>query len=165
MLICPALLIATIFDLRSREVPSWLTLSLLLGSGVYAAFQNQWLPVLLVLALCLVSEIPIPARRRLMAAVLTAFSIFSTLSTSASLTYLALFVIWLLWDLNRMGGADMKLLMAVLLAFSNPLILLPITLVGGLQGAIGLLRKQTSVPYVLSIFLGTLLYNLVPRIL
>ena len=169
MLICPALLIATVFDLRSREVPSWLTLSLLLGSGVFAAFQGEWLPALLVAALGLISEITIPAQRRLMAAVLTAFSVFSTLSASpllpTTLTCLALFAIWLLWDLNRMGGADMKLLMAVLLALSNPLVLLPITLVGGLQGAVGLLRKQTSVPYVLSIFLGTLLYTLAPLIL
>jgi Flp pilus assembly protein protease CpaA len=64
-----------------------------------------------------------------------------------------------------MGGADMKLMIAATLAFCSPAVLIPITIIGGFQGALALLRKQTSVPYVLSIFLGTLFYTLAPLIL
>jgi Flp pilus assembly protein protease CpaA len=130
MLICVPLLIATHFDLRFREVPAWLTLTTLLGSGVYAILWGLWMPALLLVILCL-----------------------------------ALFTIWFLWDLDKMGGADMKLMAAVILAFGSPIVLLPITLVGGLQGLVAYFRKQTSVPYVFSIFLGTLLYTVVPLIL
>ncbi len=163
MLICAPLLIATYFDLRFREVPAWLTLTALLGAGAYAVFQGFWIPALLTVILCLVSEMTIPAQRRSFAVVLCAFAaIFE--STSAILC-LALFTIWLLWDLDKMGGADMKLMAAVILAFRSPIVIIPITLVGGLQGVVALFRKQTSVPYVLSIFLGSLLYTVVPLIL
>jgi uncharacterized membrane protein (UPF0136 family) len=54
---------------------------------------------------------------------------------------------------------------AVILAFGSPIVVLPITLIGGLQGMVAYFRKQTSVPYVISIFLGTLLYTAVPLIL
>ena len=59
----------------------------------------------------------------------------------------------------------MKLMIAVILAFGNPAVLIPITIVGGFQGGAALLRKRTTVPYVLSIFLGTLVYTLGPLIL
>jgi hypothetical protein len=64
-----------------------------------------------------------------------------------------------------MGGADMKLMIAATLAFGSPAVLIPITILGGLQGVVASLRKQTSVPYVLSIFLRTLIYTLAPLIL
>jgi hypothetical protein len=54
----------------------------------------------------------------------------------------------------------MKLMIAVTLAFGSPAVLIPITIAGGFQGGVGLLRKKTTVPYVLSIFLGTLVYTL-----
>jgi len=163
MLICAILLIATYYDLRFREVPAWLTLTTLLGSGAYAVFRGLWMPALLTIALCLVSEMTIPLQRRSFAAVLSAFSaIFQPSSTTLCL---ALFTIWLLWDLGHMGGADLKLMIAATLAFGSPAILIPISIMGGLQGIVALLRKQTSVPYVLSIFLGTLIYTLAPRIL
>ena len=93
-------------------------------------------------------------------------SFFAAIFEPASaILCLALFTIWFLWDLDKMGGADMKLMAAVILAFSSPIVLLPITLVGGLQGLVAYFRKQTSVPYVFSIFLGTLLYTIVPLIL
>lgn len=71
MLICALLLIATYFDLRFREVPAWLTLTALLGSGVFAVFHGLWMPALLTVILCLVSEMTIPAQRRSFAAVLS----------------------------------------------------------------------------------------------
>ncbi|MEN4012212.1 MAG: hypothetical protein AB1649_12420 [Chloroflexota bacterium] len=163
MLICAPLLIATYYDLHFREVPAWLTLTALLGSGAYAILRGFWIPTLLTVALCVVSEMTIPAQRRSFAAVLSAFA--AIFEPASAILCLALFIIWFLWDLDKMGGADMKLMAAVILAFSSPIVLLPITLVGGLQGLVAYFRKQTSVPYVFSIFLGTLLYTVVPLIL
>ena len=163
MLICAPLLIATYFDLRLREVPAWLTLTTMLGSGVYAILRGFWIPTLLTVALCLVAEMTIPAQRRSFAIVLSAFA--AIFEPASAILCLALFIIWSLWDLDKMGGADMKLMTAVILAFGSPIVLLPITLVGGLQGLVAYFRKQTSVPYVFSVFLGTLLYTVVPLIL
>lgn len=163
MLICTLLLIATYFDLHSREVPTWLTLTMLVGSGVYAIYHSLWMPSLLTIALCLISEMVIPFQRRSFAVVISGFS--AIFQPATAIICLALFTIWLLWDLGHMGGADMKLMIAATLAFGNPAVLIPITIVGGFQGAVALLRKQTSVPYVLSIFLGTLFYTLAPLIL
>jgi Flp pilus assembly protein protease CpaA len=163
MLICAPLLIATFFDLRYREVPTWLTLTTLAGSGASAVYCGLWMPALLTIALCLISEMVIPLQRRSFAAVISAFS--AIFQPSAIIICLALFTIWLLWDLGYMGGADMKLMIAATLAFCSPAVLIPITIIGGFQGAVALLRKQKSVPYVLSIFLGTLFYTLAPLIL
>jgi Flp pilus assembly protein protease CpaA len=157
------LLIATYYDLRSREVPAWLTISTLLGSGAYAIYRGLWMPAILTIALCLVSEMTIPLQRRSFAAVISVFS--AIFQPAGAIICLALFTIWLLWDLGHMGGADMKLMIAATLAFCSPAVLIPITIIGGFQGALALLRKQTSVPYVLSIFLGTLFYTLAPLIL
>ena len=163
MLICAPLLIATYFDLRFREVPAWLTLTMLLGSGAYAVSCGIWMPALLTVILCLVSEMTIPAQRRSFAAVLSAFA--AIFEPASAILCLALLTIWFLWDLDKMGGADMKLMVAVILAFGSPIVLLSITLVGGFQGMVAYFRKQTSVRYVFSIFLGTLLYTVVPLIL
>lgn len=162
MLICALLLIATYFDLRFREVPPWLTLTSLIGSGIYAVFHGLWIPALLTVALCLVSEMTIPLQRRSFAVVISTFAII--FQPSSIIACLALFTIWLLWDLGHIGGADMKLMIAATLAFGSPAVVIPITIVGGFQGAVALMRKQTSVPYVLSIFLGTLIYTLAPLI-
>jgi len=110
MLICAPLLIATYFDLRFREVPAWLTLTALVGSGAYAVFHGLWLPVLLTIILFLVSEMTIPAQRRSFAAVLSAFA--AIFEPTSAVLCLALFTIWFLWDLDKMGGADMKLMSA-----------------------------------------------------
>lgn len=163
MLICAILLVATYYDLRFREAPAWLTISTLLGSGTYAIYRGLWMPAFLTIALCLISEMTIPLQRRSFAAVISAFS--AIFQPAAAIICLALFTIWLLWDLGHMGGADMKLMITATLAFCSPAVLIPITIIGGFQGALALLRKQTSVPYVLSIFLGTLFYTLAPLIL
>lgn len=162
MLICIPLLIATYFDLRFREVPAWLTLTSMVGSGIYAIFNDLWMAALLTIALCLVSEMTIPLQRRSFAFVISTFA--AIFQPSSTIACLALFTIWLLWDLGNMGGADMKLMIAATLAFGSPAVVIPITIVGGFQGAVALMRKQTSVPYVLSIFLGTLIYTLAPLI-
>jgi hypothetical protein len=91
MLLCTILLIATYFDLRSREVPAWLTLTTLLGSGAYAINRGLWMPALLTAALCLVSEMTIHLQRRSFAAVISAFA--AIFQPSATILCLALFTI------------------------------------------------------------------------
>lgn len=163
MLICAPLLIATYYDLRFREVPAWLTLTSLVGSGMYAIFNGLWMAALLTIALCLVSEVTISLQRRSFAVVISTFA--AIFQPSSTIACMALFTIWLLWDLGYMGGADMKLMIAATLSLGSPAVLIPISIVGGFQGAVALIHKQTSVPYVLSIFLGTLIYTLAPLIL
>lgn len=78
--------------------------------------------------------------------------------------YLALFGIWLFWDFNVLGGADVKLLFGLLLLFPDPCILIPIAILGGLQGVTAMIRKQKEIPFVVSIFGGTAIYTLLPMI-
>jgi Flp pilus assembly protein protease CpaA len=67
----------------------------------------------------------------------------------------ALFAAWVLWELGVMGGADTKMLTALLLFIGDPLLLVAVFLAGGLQGLIGLLRKEKSIPYTVAIAAGT----------
>lgn len=137
-----------------------MTLTTLLGSGAYAVINGSWMQALLTLALCLVSEMSIPLQRRSFAVDISAFS--AIFQPSSTIICLAIFTIWLLWDLGHTGGADMKLMIATTLTFGSPAILIPVTILSGFQGAVALLRMQTYVPSVLSIFLGTLLNTLDP---
>ncbi len=70
----------------------------------------------------------------------------------------ALFATWVLWEMGVMGGADTKMLTALLLFTGDPLLLLAVFLAGGLQGLIGLLRKEKTVPYTVAIAAGTVWY-------
>jgi hypothetical protein len=129
-------------------------------SGLYAVFHGLWMPALLLVVLGLVSEMTIPVQRQSIPAVLSAFA--AIFESASAMLCLALFTIWFLWDLDKMGGADMKLIAAIILAYCGPGDLIPIKLVGGLQGLVAMVRKQTSVLYVLSIFLVTLFSTLTP---
>ena len=71
---------------------------------------------------------------------------------------MALFLIWLLWEIGAMGGADAKLLMVIALMIGQPIVFLFIALVGGIQGAIAIFARQKKVPYIVAIFAGTCLY-------
>ncbi|MCK5461216.1 prepilin peptidase [Candidatus Gracilibacteria bacterium] len=67
----------------------------------------------------------------------------------------------LLFYFRALGGGDIKLL--ILLGFIFPLDSLPrlffmIILIGGCQGVWGLFHKNKTIPYALSILIGTILY-------
>ena len=148
------------FDLRDHKVPFSLTLGALVGSGVYALLCGLWSPVLLVASLTHVSDFQPREKRLYFAFVLAAFAaIFQPVHT---LVCALLLGVWLMWEFGQMGGADVKLIMAATLALGTPLIIVPISLAGGIQGAIALLRRQKEIPFVVSIFAGTLLYTLYP---
>lgn len=150
------LLVCMIHDLRSREVPEKLTLYPLIAAGLYGLLQGQWMPVLLLPVLIIVSDWE-PRGKRLLSAVVG--SVFTSIFDERTVVpVVALFTIWLLWEMGAMGGADAKLLMVITLVIGSPWMLALIALVGGVQGLFGLLIRKRSVPYVVAIFVGTLLY-------
>ncbi|MHB0965027.1 MAG: hypothetical protein ACYC36_01110 [Bellilinea sp.] len=53
-------------------------------------------------------------------------------------------------------------MIAATLVLGNPTFLIPISVVGGVQGVIARLQKKKEIPLVISIFCGTLLFGLYP---
>ena len=151
-----------LYDLRQREVPIALTLIYLSGSGGAAILQGNWAPLGLTAALIMISDIHSPNHRRVLAGI--AF-VLAFILQPANLT-LSLFTlaIWSFWDFGLIGGADAKLLIAVLLVTGNPAVLIPIFLAGGIQGLVARLRNKSEIPFVVSIFSGTFLFLLTPLI-
>ncbi len=150
------LLVCMLYDLRSRQVPGKLTLYPLLAAGVYGLFRGQWMLVLLMLALIFISDWDPRSRRLLFASVIAAFAVI--FDGSAFVPVTSLFTIWLLWEMGVMGGADAKLLMVIALVVGNPWVLAFIALAGGVQGLVGIVTRQRTVPYVVAIFAGTMLF-------
>ena len=140
------LFVCMIYDLKDREVPMPLTLGCLIGAGVFGLFHGLWSPVLLTIALTHVADFN-PREKRL-----------------AAIICVVILGVWMLWEFGIMGGADVKLLIAITLITGNPAILIPVSVVGGIQGVIASLRKQREIPFVVSIFCGSLLFVLSPLI-
>lgn len=152
------LLICMVFDLRTREVPLPLTLAGLVGAGVYALFKGLWSPVLLTIALSFLADHQPRARRLVLALTITVFA--GLFQPSSVVMSLAILWIWLLWEVGAMGGADTKLLLAEIMLMGNPVILIPILLTGGIQGLMAMFQKKKEIPFVVSIFCGSLFYFL-----
>jgi Flp pilus assembly protein protease CpaA len=149
------LLICMIYDLKYRAVPDKLTLYPLVIAGIYGLYQHQWMPVLLLPALILISDWEPRSRRLLFAFVLTAFAAIFVPATALSV--FILFTIWYIWEIGAMGGADAKLLMVITLVIGSPNVFALVALAGGIQGLVGLLTHKRSVPYIAAIFVGTML--------
>jgi Flp pilus assembly protein protease CpaA len=155
-----ALFVCMVFDLRLHTIPPALSIGFLVGSAIFSVSQTIWAPVGIVIILILVSDIN-PKYLRLIGS--TASLILSSiLQPEYAAIHLALFGIWFLWELKALGGADVKLLFGLLLLFPNPSILIPIALLGGIQGVFAKIRKQKEIPFVVSIFGGTVIYTLLP---
>ena len=150
------LLVCMVYDLHSRQVPGKLTLYPLVAAGVYGLFQGQWMPVLLMLTLIFISDWEPRSKRLLFASVIAAFAVIFDKKTLAPVA--ALYTIWLMWEMGAMGGADAKLLMVITLMIGNPWVLAFIALAGGIQGLVGIMTRQRTVPYVVAIFAGTVLF-------
>ena len=149
-----------IYDLRDREVPMPLTVGGLVGAGVYAFFNGFWAPVILTIALTHVADFNPRTKRLAFAMTLAAFAgIFQPAAAMISALILG---VWVLWEFGILGGADVKLLIAAVLVLGNPIILIPIAIAGGIQGVIASLRKKKEIPFVASIFCGTLLFVFYP---
>lgn len=164
LLVLPWLLACAISDLRTRTVPTWLTVVPLLGATAWIAWQGNWPLALLVLTLVALDDLHWRARGFLggVQGLLLLFT-WQLEGLAGLLTGLALLAIWLCWKLGAFGGADAQVLMSLTLLFP-PAVLLPVALAGGLQGLVQWLRKKSTLPAMLAILAGTLFYLVFPKI-
>jgi hypothetical protein len=149
-----------IYDLRDHEVPMPFTVGGLVGAGTYALFNGQWSPVLLTIALTHVADFNPREKRMAFALTLAAFS--AIFQPAAAMICVLILGVWVLWEYGILGGADVKLLIAAALVLGNPIVLIPISVAGGIQGVIASLQKKKEIPFVASIFCGTLLFVIYP---
>ena len=156
------LFVCMIYDLKDREVPMPLTLGSLVGAGVLGLFHGLWSPVLLTIGLTHVADFNPREKRLAFALTLSAFA--GIFQPDAALLCAVILSIWMLWEFGIMGGADVKLLVAITIMTGNATILIPIAVAGGIQGVIASLRKQREIPFVVSIFCGALFFVLFPLI-
>jgi Flp pilus assembly protein protease CpaA len=152
------LFISMVFDLKSRQVPNALTLTTLIGAGCFAVYRGDWAIAVLTIALIFLSDLR-SRKVQLILAVTLAGTAFAT-QPATGLLCVTITGIWLMWLFEKMGGADVKLILASLLFTAQSAILLSIFFLGGEQGLIALPRKQKEIPFVVSIFAGSLWYLL-----
>jgi prepilin signal peptidase PulO-like enzyme (type II secretory pathway) len=150
-------------DLRSRQVPTILTVPPLLLAGIWRIIQGDWEIVLLVLALILISDIPNSAWRIPLACLGTILTLSLVDQPEQMYAALVCFAVWALWEIGATGGADAKLIITLLLFFADGLLFIPIVLVGGLQGLIGLIARRKTIPYTVSIAAGATVWLLFLR--
>jgi len=157
-LVLPWLLACAISDLRTRTVPTWLTVVPLLGATIWIAWQGAWPLAILVLTLVALDDLHWRARGFLggVQGLLLLFT-WQLDGLAGLLTGLSLLAIWLCWKLGAFGGADAQVLMSLTLLF-QPAVLLPVALSSGLQGLAQWLRKKPTLPALLAILGGTVFY-------
>jgi hypothetical protein len=149
------LAVCVAYDLHSRQVPTWLTVSPLILAAAWRLFQGGWQLVVLVVALVLVSDLPQAKWRIPVACAATILAL--SLAEAPDLVYamLVVFAVWALWEIGASGGADAKIIITLVLLFANGLLFIPIVLVGGVQGLVGLIVRRRTIPYTVAITLGT----------
>jgi len=143
------------FDLRTRQVPTLMTVMPLLLAAAWRLFQGGWQLVLLTVALTLFADLP-QAKWRIpfgCCAAIVGLSIAG--SPDEVYAKLVIFAVWALWEIGATGGADAKIIIALVLLFANGLLFIPIVLVGGVQGLGALIAKRKTIPYTVAITLGT----------
>jgi Flp pilus assembly protein protease CpaA len=64
------------------------------------------------------------------------------------------FLVWSLWELGGLGGADAKILLTLLLLIPTASLFMYVVIAGGVQGLVALLRRKASIPYTVAITLG-----------
>lgn len=143
------------FDLRTRQVPTLMTVIPLILVATWRLFQGGWQLVLFTITLTLLSDLP-QAKWRIplgCCAAIVGLSIAG--SPDEVYAMLVIFAVWALWEIGATGGADAKIIIALVLLFSNGLLFIPIVLVGGVQGLGALIARRKTIPYTVAITLGT----------
>jgi Flp pilus assembly protein protease CpaA len=153
-------LISMLYDLRKHEVPMFFTISGVVGSGLYAIINGLWALVLLTVILTLVSDFKSRGTRLAIATISSVIASF--VQPGGVLICATILGVWVFWEFGILGGADVKLLIAAILILGDPAVLIPISIVGGIQGVIASLQKKKDIPFVASIICGTLLFVLYP---
>ena len=149
-----------IYDLRTRQVPNGLSITGLFGAGLLCLLQGIWIPALMTAGLICISDLDSKKIRLALGVLLT--TAFILIRPESFLLCFSILGIWVMWELGLFGGADVKLLFSVLLVCKNPFVLIPIMVTGGIQGVIASFRKKKEIPFVLSIFFGTLFFYIYP---
>ncbi len=149
------LVTCVVFDLRSRQVPALLTILPLVLSALWRLFQSGWLAVILVVALILISDLPWSKWRIPLACLVTVLTLTIPGPPETIYALLVIFAVWALWEIGATGGADAKLIIALVLLFGNGLLFIPIVIAGGIQGLVGLIARKKTIPYTVAITLGT----------
>ncbi|KPL77767.1 hypothetical protein [Bellilinea caldifistulae] len=149
------LAICVIFDLRSRQVPAFLTVLPLILAAVWQLIQGGWQLVVLVALLVLISDLPQAKWRIPVACASTVLGLCIAGSPSIVYAMLVVFAVWALWEIGASGGADAKIIIALVLFFADGLLFIPIVLVGGVQGLVGLVARRKTIPYTVAIAVGT----------
>jgi Flp pilus assembly protein protease CpaA len=142
-----------VWDVRTRAVPAWLTIPALVGAAAYRWLEGGWGAVVLVATLPLVSVLPRPVRL-LVAACLVGFLLWTAESREAGLV-LALSIVWLAWELSLVGGADAKIMVAVVLVTGSGWVLVPVAVAGGILAVGAAFRNKLTIPCVVAIAVGT----------
>lgn len=148
------LAVCVIFDLRSRQVPAFLTVLPLILAAIWQLIQGGWQLVALVTLLVLISDLPKAKWRIPIACAATILSLSIAGSPGIVYAMLVVFAVWALWEIGASGGADAKIIIALVLFFADGLLFIPIVLVGGVQGLVGLIARRKTIPYTVAIALG-----------
>lgn len=150
-----------LWDLRKRMVPNWLTLPVLVASILWGIFRGDWPIAAFVLLLILLSDLPIVWGVLGAASLIALYQLLPGVpfNPGMGIETLALFGIWCVWKLGKMGGADLKVLLAITLVH-GPWILLAALLAGGVFALLALLRHQRTLPFLVPVFYGSSFYFL-----
>jgi len=143
------------FDLRTRQVPTLITVIPLILVAAWRLFQGGWQLVLLTIALTLLSDLPQAKWRIPLGCCAAIVGLSIAASPDEVYAMLVIFAVWALWEIGATGGADAKIIIALVLLFGNRLLFIPIVLVGGVQGLAALIVQRKTIPYTVAITLGT----------
>ena len=161
LLVSAWLITCSVCDWRKREVPTWLAVipmaMAVLWSAIYGNAPAALLAVLMLLATNFERSPAI-----LLSIVSLAFVLFLgcfILDHTFEL-FLPIFIILgiaLLWFFGGTGGSDAMILMSITLVFGTPALMYAI-FAGGVFGVVGLAIKKKTMPYVIPITTGMIVY-------
>ena len=146
------LIACTFFDLKKQEVPNFLTLLPLALSCIYGIFSGNGIQIVFLIFLFVISDFPKDLR---LPCGLTGILFGLFFFPQHAFLFTSYFVFWSLWVFEVMGGADVKILMSLLLLTQTPGLGLYVLIAGGLLGFIYLIKGRNNFPYTLAITSGT----------
>ena len=153
--------VTALYDLHKRSAPNWLTLPVLTASLIWGVIQGEWTVSVFVLMLILVSDLTVIWGITGAAVLVVIYQLLPIPAFTMGLCMktLGLFGIWSIWKQGKMGGADAKVLLALTQTFGL-IILLVVLVTGGLLALYARLKHQSTMPYLVAVFFGSLVYFL-----
>jgi Flp pilus assembly protein protease CpaA len=149
--------VCMIADIKTKQVPHKYLLFLMILSCGIALANSIYSPVIFFVLLYPASDLP---ERFIQVLVIGSLALLAVLlQPELWMITLSILGLWLLWEFGAMGGADMKLIASTIFIANTPIVLIPMFLIGGIQGLIALVQKKKEIPFVVSIFFGFLFYT------